>query len=194
MKPEARVFEITSPRQKISRNYHFIWGVECKPVTYLVLAGVWYERDQASRFVYDRTANAKLYLVTKFPFICRLLFIIYNCTKIGRFTPILSIRIFLITVFVCSFLILKISQLKSHVCRKHSSISLDFLKVLYYFFPGWLCHFKGLFIPVWREIHRSKMLPLTSWQLTNRSFSLSRNKKKINWKQSGGRSQENEVL
>ena len=35
-------FEITSPTQKISRNYRFIWGVECKPVTYLVLAGVWY--------------------------------------------------------------------------------------------------------------------------------------------------------
>ena len=40
---------------------------------------------------------------------------------------------------------------------------LDILKVLY-FFPGWLCHFKGLFIPVWREIHRSKIPPVTSWQ------------------------------
>ena len=29
---------------------------------------------------------------------------------------------------------------------------IDFLKVL--FFPGWLCHFKGLFRPVWHEIHR----------------------------------------
>ena len=47
---------------------------------------------------------------------------------------------------------------------------LDFLRVLY-FFPGWLCHFKGLFIPVWREIHRSKILPVTSWQFTNRTVS-----------------------
>ena len=42
-----------------------------------------------------------------------------------------------------------------------------FLKVL--FFLGWLFHFKGLFIPVWREIHRSKHV--TSWQLTNRTVS-----------------------
>ena len=47
---------------------------------------------------------------------------------------------------------------------------LDFLKVLY-FFPGWLCQFKGLFIPVWRKIHRSKILPVTTWQLTNRKVS-----------------------
>ena len=46
---------------------------------------------------------------------------------------------------------------------------LDFLKV--FFCPGWLCHFKGLFIPVWREIHRSKILPVTSWQLPNRKVS-----------------------
>ena len=37
------------------------------------------------------------------------------------------------------------------------------------FFSGWLCHFKGLFVPVWREIHLSKILPVTSWQLTNRT-------------------------
>ena len=42
-----------------------------------------------------------------------------------------------------------------------------FLNVLYFSFD-WLCHFKRLFIPVWREIHRSKILPVTSWQLTNR--------------------------
>ena len=47
---------------------------------------------------------------------------------------------------------------------------LDNLKVLF-FFPGWLRHFKGLFIPVWREIHRSKILPVTSWQITNRTVS-----------------------
>ena len=35
------------------------------------------------------------------------------------------------------------------------------------FFPGWLCHFKGLFIPVLRKIHHSKIPPVTSWQLTN---------------------------
>ena len=43
-----------------------------------------------------------------------------------------------------------------------------FLNVLY-FSSDWLCHFKRLFIPVWREIHRSKILPVTSWQLTNRT-------------------------
>ena len=37
------------------------------------------------------------------------------------------------------------------------------------FFSDWLCHFKGLFVPVWREIHLSKILPVTSWQLTNRT-------------------------
>ena len=30
---------------------------------------------------------------------------------------------------------------------------------------------KRLFIPVWREIHWSKILTLTSWQLTNRTVS-----------------------
>ena len=34
--------------------------------------------------------------------------------------------------------------------------TLDFLKS-FYFCPGWLCHFKGLFTPVGREIHRSKL-------------------------------------
>ena len=43
------------------------------------------------------------------------------------------------------------------VCRA----KLDFLKVT--FFPGWLCHFKGLSITFWCEIHRSKILPVTSW-------------------------------
>jgi len=51
MKPEARVFEISSPTKKINRNYHFnkfskfkyfIWDEECEPVTYLMLAGLWY--------------------------------------------------------------------------------------------------------------------------------------------------------
>ena len=42
-----------------------------------------------------------------------------------------------------------------------------FLNVLYFSFD-WLCHFKRLFKPVWREIHRSKILLVTSWQLTNR--------------------------
>ena len=27
------------------------------------------------------------------------------------------------------------------------------------FFPGWLCHFQGPFITIWREIHRSKIPP-----------------------------------
>ena len=40
-----------------------------------------------------------------------------------------------------------------------------------FFFLRWLYHFKGRFIRVWREIHRSKILPVTSWQLTNRTVS-----------------------
>ena len=39
------------------------------------------------------------------------------------------------------------------------------------FFPRWLCHLKGLFIPVWREIPRSKILPVISQQLTNKTVS-----------------------
>ena len=34
--------------------------------------------------------------------------------------------------------------------------TLDFLKS-FNFCPGWLCHFKRLFTPVGREIHRSKL-------------------------------------
>ena len=71
--------------------------------------------------------------MTKFPLYLSFT-VQYNYTKNGRFTPILSITIVLITVCVCSFLILKISQLESQVCRKHSSISLDFINVLYFFF------------------------------------------------------------
>lgn len=37
------------------------------------------------------------------------------------------------------------------------------------FFRGWLFHFRGLFRPVWREIHWSKILLVTSWKLTNRT-------------------------
>ena len=39
------------------------------------------------------------------------------------------------------------------------------------FFPGWLCHFKGLFSPVWCEIHWSKIPLVMSLQLTSRSLS-----------------------
>ena len=39
---------------------------------------------------------------------------------------------------------------------------IDFVSVLSFFFPGWLRHFKRLFIPVWREIQRSKILLVTS--------------------------------
>ena len=64
------------------------------------------------------TENVNLYHVTKFSLYLSFT-VHYNYTKIGRFPPILSIRIVL-AVFVCSFLILKISQLESHVavCRK----------------------------------------------------------------------------
>ena len=48
---------------------------------------------------------------------------------------------------------------------------IDFLKV-FYFFSGWSCHFKRLFLPVWREIHLSKILPVTLWQFTNRTVSV----------------------
>ena len=49
-------------------------------------------------------------------------------------------------------------------------ISTDFLKVPY-FFPAWLCHFKGLFFPIWGEINQSKIPPVKSWQVTNRRVS-----------------------
>ena len=39
--------------------------------------------------------------------------------------------------------------------------TLDFLKS-FNFCLGWLCHFKGLFTPVGREIHRSKIATVTS--------------------------------
>ena len=46
---------------------------------------------------------------------------------------------------------------------------IDILKVLY-IFPGWLRYFKGLFIPVWHEIHQSKFYmwhhdnwPIAQW-------------------------------
>ena len=51
MKSEARGFEITSPANRISRNYHFnkfsefkyfVWDVECEPVTYLLLVSLRY--------------------------------------------------------------------------------------------------------------------------------------------------------
>ena len=46
MKPEARIFEITSPKRKISLNYHLnkfpelkycLWYAECESITYLLL-------------------------------------------------------------------------------------------------------------------------------------------------------------
>ena len=61
------------------------------------------------------TANVNLYHVTKFSIY--LSFTVYSYSKIGKFTPILSIRIVLKAVFICAFLILKLSQLESHVCR-----------------------------------------------------------------------------
>ena len=57
-----------------------------------------------------------------------------------------------------------------HRNEKRIWTGIHFPKVLC-FFPSWLCHFKGLFIPVWREILRSIILPVTSWQLTNRTVS-----------------------
>ena len=74
--------------------------------------------------------------------------------------------------FVGVFVVLQKPLWSAVVLRcKYCSMSfLDFIKGLY-FFPSWLCNFKELFIPVWREIHRSKILPVTSWQLTNRTVS-----------------------
>ena len=58
-------------------------------------------------------------------------------------------------------------RIPSQHLRKHVPLPapstrkrLDFLKVL--FFRGWLCHFNRLFMPVWRGIDRSKILPVTS--------------------------------
>ena len=53
--------------------------------------------------------------------------------------------------------------------KKHFGAYVDFLKVLLNFFSGarLVALLKGLFIPVWRQIHRSKIQPVTSWQLTN---------------------------
>ena len=54
-----------------------------------------------------------------------------------------------------------------------SSCEVDFLKVLYFLFLVCYAILKALalFIPVWREIHRSKIPPVTSWQLTSRTVS-----------------------
>ena len=42
------------------------------------------------------------------------------------------------------------------ICKIEWKVTyIDILKVLY-IFPGWLCYFKGLLIPVWHEIHQSK--------------------------------------
>ena len=38
-------------------------------------------------------------------------------------------------------------------------------------FPCWLCHFKGLFLPVWCEIHQSKIPLVMSLHLTSRRVS-----------------------
>ena len=50
--------------------------------------------------------------------------------------------------------------------------TIDF-RTSFNFCPGWLCYFKWLFIPVWHEIHRSKISPVTSWQLTNKRLRVS---------------------
>ena len=54
-----------------------------------------------------------------------------------------------------------------------------------FYFPGCLCHFKGLFITFWHKFHRSKTLPKTSldhlhWEVIWRTsfFSL---KMKVIW-------------
>ena len=45
---------------------------------------------------------------------------------------------------------------------KVKTLLLDFLKVLIFLFLVDFCHFKGLIIPVRREIHRWKIPPVTS--------------------------------
>ena len=51
---------------------------------------------------------------------------------------------------------------------------IDILKVLY-IFPGWLCYFKGLFIPVWCEIHQLKfyMWHRDNWSIAQWLINLS---------------------
>ena len=63
-----------------------------------------------------QTANVNLYHVTKFSTLLSFT-VHYNYTKICRFMLILSLKIVLSSlIFICSFLILKISQLESHDC------------------------------------------------------------------------------
>ena len=72
----------------------------------------------ANRPVYPlrQTANVNLYHVTKFSTLLSFT-VHYNYTKICRFMLILYITIVLSSlIFICSLLILKISQLESHVC------------------------------------------------------------------------------
>ena len=70
-------------------------------------------------------ANANLYHVTKFPYTCRLLFFI-STQKYVVPRNFLSIRIFW-AVFICSFSILRNSQLQSDVCRLPYTWSLNSL-------------------------------------------------------------------
>ena len=58
------------------------------------------------------------------------------------------------------------------ICKIEWKVTyIDILKVLY-IFPGWLCYFKGLLIPVWHEIHQSKFYmwhhdnwPIAQWMI-----------------------------
>ena len=81
--------------------------------------------SQTERLHVSMTANVNLYHVTKFPYTCRLLFFI-STQKYVVPRNFLSIRIFW-AVFICSFSILRNSQLQSDVCRLPYTWSLNSL-------------------------------------------------------------------
>ena len=70
------------------------------------------------------TANGESEFVIRdpsFPFTCRLQFIVTTTKKIGRYTPILYIRIVLSSLSPYYSCISKISHLESYFCRKRDT-------------------------------------------------------------------------
>ena len=94
------------------------WRVKVKVEARLTSRLTLTRMRESKHRVYGTRANVNLYHVTTFSIY--LSFTVHTCTKIGRFTTIQSLTI----VFICSFLILKISQLESHVCRERDAYSL----------------------------------------------------------------------
>ena len=79
------------------------------------------QRNVPESVINGHTTNVSLYHLTKL-FLCLSFTIHFGPTEIGRFLPILSIRIVKFwAVFICSCSILRISQLESAVCLKLDS-------------------------------------------------------------------------